>query len=103
MRRWSGSSPSPYLTCLAASAARKALGGGGTELAEGQPGSRPAPEPSWVFGPHLAYKLWAVGPVGILFGLKYGVTNWGLHLVPTGTHLLLQVSNKRMCAPRAIL
>ena len=25
-----------------------------------------------------------VAPVGILFGLKYGVTNWGLQLVPVG-------------------
>ncbi|CAJ1454541.1 unnamed protein product, partial [Effrenium voratum] len=36
------------------------------------------------------YKLKHCAPVGILFGLKYGVTNWGLQLVPTGTHLLLQ-------------
>ena len=45
---------------------------------------------SWVFGPHFGYKLRHVAPVGILFGLKYGVTNWGLQLVPVGIHLLLQ-------------
>lgn len=36
------------------------------------------------------YKLRHAAPVGIIFGLKYGITNWGLQLVPTGTHLLLQ-------------
>lgn len=45
---------------------------------------------SWVLGPHLRYKLRHVAPVGILFGLKYGVTNWGLQLLPVGLHLLLQ-------------
>lgn len=45
---------------------------------------------SWIFGPHFRYKLRHVAPVGILFGLKYGVTNWGLQLVPVGIHLLLQ-------------
>ena len=25
-----------------------------------------------------------VAPVGVLFGLKYGITNWGLQLVPVG-------------------
>lgn len=45
---------------------------------------------SWIFGPHFAYKLRHVAPVGILFGLKYGITNWGLQLVPVGIHLLLQ-------------
>lgn len=45
---------------------------------------------SWLLGPHLGYKLYHVAPVGLLFGLKYGLTNWGLQLMPTGTHLLLQ-------------
>uniref|UniRef100_A0A7R9ZX60 Sugar phosphate transporter domain-containing protein n=1 Tax=Pyrodinium bahamense TaxID=73915 RepID=A0A7R9ZX60_9DINO len=45
---------------------------------------------SWIFGPHFAYKLRVVAPVGLLFGLKYGLTNWGLQLMATGTHLLLQ-------------
>lgn len=45
---------------------------------------------SWLFGPHFFYKLQHVAPVGLLFGLKYGLTNWGLQLLPTGTHLLLQ-------------
>jgi len=45
---------------------------------------------SWLFGPHFFYKVRHVAPVGVLFGLKYGLTNWGLQLMPTGTHLLLQ-------------
>mmetsp|Transcript_83486 Transcript_83486/g.150622 ORF Transcript_83486/g.150622 Transcript_83486/m.150622 type:complete len:371 (-) Transcript_83486:113-1225(-) len=45
---------------------------------------------SWLFGPHFWYKVRHVAPVGLLFGLKYGVTNWGLQLVPVGIHLLLQ-------------
>mmetsp|Transcript_45267 Transcript_45267/g.105645 ORF Transcript_45267/g.105645 Transcript_45267/m.105645 type:complete len:404 (+) Transcript_45267:36-1247(+) len=45
---------------------------------------------SWLFGPHFRYKLRHIAPVGVLFGLKYGVTNWGLQLVPVGIHLLLQ-------------
>eukprot|EP00929_Paragymnodinium_shiwhaense_P051821 TRINITY_DN26016_c0_g1_i1.p1 TRINITY_DN26016_c0_g1~~TRINITY_DN26016_c0_g1_i1.p1 ORF type:complete len:372 (+),score=76.77 TRINITY_DN26016_c0_g1_i1:87-1202(+) len=45
---------------------------------------------SWLFGPHFMYKLRHIAPVGLLFGLKYGITNWGLKLVPTGMHLLLQ-------------
>lgn len=45
---------------------------------------------SWVFGPHIWWKLKAVFPIGFLFGLKYGVTNLGLHLVPAPIHLLLQ-------------
>lgn len=49
--------------------------------------------PSWVWGPHLTYKLRVLAPLGILFGLKYGVTNWGLQLVPTPVHVLLQVRN----------
>jgi len=47
-------------------------------------------EASWLFGPHFLYKLRHVAPVGILFGLKYGITNWGLQLMPTDKHLLLQ-------------
>lgn len=38
----------------------------------------------------MQYKLRHIGPVGILFGLKYGVTNWGLQMIPVGMHLLLQ-------------
>uniref|UniRef100_A0A7S1RXV4 Sugar phosphate transporter domain-containing protein n=1 Tax=Alexandrium catenella TaxID=2925 RepID=A0A7S1RXV4_ALECA len=45
---------------------------------------------SWVFGPHFGYKLRHVAPVGLLFGVKYAITNWGLALVPTAKHLLLQ-------------
>mmetsp|Transcript_52010 Transcript_52010/g.62572 ORF Transcript_52010/g.62572 Transcript_52010/m.62572 type:complete len:472 (+) Transcript_52010:115-1530(+) len=45
---------------------------------------------SWMFGPHLLWKLKWCSPIGMLFGLKYGVTNLGLHLVPAPTHLLLQ-------------
>uniref|UniRef100_A0A061S237 Sugar phosphate transporter domain-containing protein n=2 Tax=Tetraselmis sp. GSL018 TaxID=582737 RepID=A0A061S237_9CHLO len=49
--------------------------------------------PSWILGRHYLFKIWAIAPVGLLFGLKYGVTNWGLHLVPTGVHLLLQATD----------
>lgn len=45
---------------------------------------------SWVFGPHLGYKVRHIAPVGVLFGIKYAITNWGLALVPTAKHLLLQ-------------
>lgn len=48
---------------------------------------------SWLLGPHFRYKIRHVAPVGLLFGLKYGVTNWGLQLVDTGMHLLLQSSD----------
>ncbi|CAL1146875.1 unnamed protein product [Cladocopium goreaui] len=48
------------------------------------------PDQSWIFGPHPLYKLRHVGPVGLLFGFKYGVTNWGLQILPVGMHLLLQ-------------
>lgn len=61
------------------------------------------PSESWILGPHSKYKLRHVGPVGVLFGLKYGFTNWGLQMVPVSTlagtesplgrlgmHLLLQ-------------
>lgn len=45
---------------------------------------------SWVLGPHLGYKLRHVAPIGVLFGLKYVVTNLGLLLFPVSVHLLLQ-------------
>mmetsp|Transcript_624 Transcript_624/g.1058 ORF Transcript_624/g.1058 Transcript_624/m.1058 type:complete len:382 (-) Transcript_624:1134-2279(-) len=49
-------------------------------------------EKSWVLGPHFMYKLKWCAPVGLLFGLKYSVTNEGLYLIDTQTHLLLQAS-----------
>ena len=39
---------------------------------------------SWILGPHYLYKIRHVAPVGLLFGFKYGVTNWGLQIVPVG-------------------
>ena len=45
---------------------------------------------NWLFGPHFGYKLRHIAPVGLLFGVKYGVTNWGLALLPTNAHVLLQ-------------
>eukprot|EP01063_Lacrimia_lanifica_P038300 TRINITY_DN8100_c0_g1_i1.p1 TRINITY_DN8100_c0_g1~~TRINITY_DN8100_c0_g1_i1.p1 ORF type:complete len:385 (+),score=96.32 TRINITY_DN8100_c0_g1_i1:67-1221(+) len=45
---------------------------------------------SWVLGPHLLWKLKWTAPIGVLFGLKYGVSNLGLALLPAPTHLLLQ-------------
>ena len=45
---------------------------------------------SWLLGSHFVYKFRNVAPVGVLFGVKYAITNWGLDLVDTGTHLLLQ-------------
>ncbi|CAE7340268.1 unnamed protein product [Symbiodinium sp. CCMP2456] len=50
-------------------------------------------EISWVFGPHLGYKLRTIALPGIAFGMKFGVTNWGLRMMPTGIHLLLQASD----------
>ncbi|CAB9517513.1 expressed unknown protein [Seminavis robusta] len=50
-------------------------------------------EDSWIGGPHLLWKLKWVTPIGFLFGLKYGVTNLGLHLVAAPTHLLLQATD----------
>ena len=44
---------------------------------------------SWVLGPHLAFKLRAVAPVGLLFGVKGGLSNWGLALADVPTHSLL--------------
>ena len=34
-------------------------------------------EDSWVLGPHFFWKVKAVLPIGVLFGLKYGITNLG--------------------------
>jgi len=51
------------------------------------------PEDSFILGRHLGYKLRYAGPVGILFGLKFAVTNWGLQLVPLSTHVLLQATD----------
>jgi drug/metabolite transporter (DMT)-like permease len=48
---------------------------------------------SWIGGPHLLWKLYWCAPLGVLFGLKYGVTNWGLDLVAAPTHLLLQATD----------
>lgn len=45
---------------------------------------------SWIFGPGILYKITWTAPIGVLFGLKYGVTNLGLALLPAPTHLLLQ-------------
>jgi len=45
---------------------------------------------SWIFGPHFLWKIKWCFPIGCLFGLKYGITNLGLDLVPAPTHLLLQ-------------
>eukprot|EP00928_Gymnodinium_smaydae_P034562 TRINITY_DN2445_c0_g1_i1.p1 TRINITY_DN2445_c0_g1~~TRINITY_DN2445_c0_g1_i1.p1 ORF type:complete len:373 (+),score=49.57 TRINITY_DN2445_c0_g1_i1:159-1277(+) len=49
-----------------------------------------SPQKSWLLGPHLRYKLRHVAPVGLLFGFKYGITNLGLQLMPTSSHVLLQ-------------
>ena len=48
---------------------------------------------SWVFGPHLGYKLRAVAPVGLLWGFKGGVSNWGLALLDVPTHNLLMATD----------
>lgn len=45
---------------------------------------------SWIFGPGFIYKIQWTAPIGLLFGLKYGVTNLGLAMLPAPTHLLLQ-------------
>ena len=45
---------------------------------------------SWILGPHFLWKIQWCFPIGALFGMKYGITNLGLHLVPAPTHLLLQ-------------
>eukprot|EP00403_Amphidinium_massartii_P011331 CAMPEP_0178427272 /NCGR_PEP_ID=MMETSP0689_2-20121128/29660_1 /TAXON_ID=160604 /ORGANISM="Amphidinium massartii, Strain CS-259" /LENGTH=410 /DNA_ID=CAMNT_0020048975 /DNA_START=12 /DNA_END=1244 /DNA_ORIENTATION=+ len=46
--------------------------------------------PSWCLGPHMMYKISYTAPVGVMFGVKFAVTNWGLLTVPAPTHLLLQ-------------
>ncbi|KAL3923796.1 MAG: hypothetical protein SGILL_001436 [Bacillariaceae sp.] len=51
--------------------------------------SEPATK-SFIFGPHFLWKVKWCFPIGFLFGVKYGVTNLGLHLVSAPTHLLLQ-------------
>lgn len=48
------------------------------------------PQKSWIFGPHFLWKVQWCFPIGFLFGVKYGVTNLGLHLISAPTHLLLQ-------------
>lgn len=50
----------------------------------------PTNKRSWIFGPHFMWKLRVLFPIGFLFGIKYGVTNLGLHLISAPTHLLLQ-------------
>eukprot|EP00455_Lapot_gusevi_P057527 TRINITY_DN9824_c0_g1_i2.p1 TRINITY_DN9824_c0_g1~~TRINITY_DN9824_c0_g1_i2.p1 ORF type:complete len:458 (-),score=90.75 TRINITY_DN9824_c0_g1_i2:176-1549(-) len=45
---------------------------------------------SWIFGPGFTHKLRHIYPAGILFGLKLGLTNWGLKLVDFNIHILLQ-------------
>lgn len=45
---------------------------------------------SWIFDSNFLWKLKWVAPIGILFGLKYGITNSGLSVVPASTHVLLQ-------------
>lgn len=45
---------------------------------------------SWIFDSNFLWKLKWIAPIGILFGLKYGITNLGLSVVPTSTHVLLQ-------------
>jgi len=44
---------------------------------------------SWIFGPHFLYKLRLAAPPGLAFGFKYAITNWGILLVDTSTHVLL--------------
>jgi len=40
------------------------------------------------------FKLWHTIPIGVLFGFKLGLTNWGLFLAPTvNFHLLIQASS----------
>mmetsp|Transcript_11073 Transcript_11073/g.24746 ORF Transcript_11073/g.24746 Transcript_11073/m.24746 type:complete len:412 (+) Transcript_11073:60-1295(+) len=51
------------------------------------------PMGSFILGRHFGYKLRHVGPVGLFFGLKLAITNWGLQLVPLSTHVLLQATD----------
>lgn len=48
---------------------------------------------SWVFGPGLFEKVRICTPVGVLFGLKFSLTNIGLQVLPTTTHVLLQATD----------
>mmetsp|Transcript_7810 Transcript_7810/g.10213 ORF Transcript_7810/g.10213 Transcript_7810/m.10213 type:complete len:395 (+) Transcript_7810:353-1537(+) len=47
-------------------------------------------ESSWIFGSGFKFKLKHTIKIGFLFGLKFGVTNWGLHVLKLSPHLLLQ-------------
>mmetsp|Transcript_44951 Transcript_44951/g.106745 ORF Transcript_44951/g.106745 Transcript_44951/m.106745 type:complete len:410 (+) Transcript_44951:93-1322(+) len=58
--------------------------------AESVSSRRSRTQPSWLLGPHLFYKLRHIMPAGLMFGLKFAITNWGLQKVPAPTHLLLQ-------------
>eukprot|EP01126_Amoeba_proteus_P047475 TRINITY_DN5416_c0_g1_i2.p1 TRINITY_DN5416_c0_g1~~TRINITY_DN5416_c0_g1_i2.p1 ORF type:complete len:436 (-),score=66.72 TRINITY_DN5416_c0_g1_i2:122-1396(-) len=51
------------------------------------------PGSTWVGGPRFLHKLRFIAPVGVIFGFKLGLTNYGLKLVPAGVHLLLQSSS----------
>lgn len=51
------------------------------------------PGTSWVFGPHFLHKLKFISPSGVIFGIKLGLTNYGLSLLPINVHLLLQSSS----------
>lgn len=48
-----------------------------------------------LFGNLAKIKIsWHALPIGVLFGFKLGLTNWGLHLAPTvNFHLLIQASS----------
>jgi len=48
---------------------------------------------SWCCGPYFVYMLRHTLPIGVLFGLKGGLTNLGLLLVPTATNVLLGSTN----------
>jgi len=48
---------------------------------------------SWIFGEHLVFKLRKTYLIGVLFGIKYGISNWGLDLIDTPTHLLLTATD----------
>jgi len=50
-------------------------------------------EVSWIFGSHFLFKLRKTFAIGVLFGLKYGISNWGLDLIDTPTHLLLTATD----------
>jgi len=43
---------------------------------------------SWIFGANLLYKIKTLSPIGIAFGLKYGVTNWVRYFMNKHLHLL---------------